>query len=43
MRFADLAMYRAKALGRGRHEVFDHRVTGSADRKRQVRDAVSAE
>ncbi|HEX2080978.1 MAG TPA: EAL domain-containing protein [Longimicrobium sp.] len=36
VRFADLAMYRAKALGRGRHEVFDHRMRAGIDARLQL-------
>jgi diguanylate cyclase (GGDEF)-like protein/PAS domain S-box-containing protein len=39
VRFADLAMYRAKARGRGRHEVFDHQLReGIEGRLRLERD-----
>lgn len=39
VRFADLAMYRAKSLGRARHEVFDHRMREAIEtRMRLERD-----
>jgi diguanylate cyclase (GGDEF)-like protein/PAS domain S-box-containing protein len=36
VRFADLAMYRAKALGRARHEVFDHRMREGIESRMQL-------
>jgi diguanylate cyclase (GGDEF)-like protein/PAS domain S-box-containing protein len=36
VRFADLAMYRAKALGRARHEVFDHRMREGIEARLQL-------
>ena len=36
VRFADLAMYRAKALGRARHEVFDHRMRAGIEARLQL-------
>jgi diguanylate cyclase (GGDEF)-like protein/PAS domain S-box-containing protein len=36
VRFADLAMYRAKALGRARHEVFDHGMREAIESRLQL-------
>jgi len=36
VRFADLAMYRAKALGRARHEVFDHDMRAAIEARLQL-------
>jgi diguanylate cyclase (GGDEF)-like protein/PAS domain S-box-containing protein len=36
VRFADLAMYRAKALGRARHEVFDHHMRAGIEPRPQL-------
>ncbi len=40
LRQADMALYEAKARGRGRHVIFDHRLAEKADRRMSVEMAV---